>query len=579
MNITKINGILILCGNDGTGKTTLTQLINEMFHKDKTNLIVLERSDDLHNKFDLDPEILDRLTLKLTFEERPLNLTETINISNHIIPVYWIILDAELSELEKRLTHRDTRDRWESPKALFYYKYRFRELAAHYGLPIVDTTHKDINVTINELLTIPQYYQEIRKTRLSNLTFEMIDSMDIENLLVKLPELIIPTEFDDLGELKHVLDLNPTIYKKLTARWLINGFIKLADNKLTISRDKYTYTIDYFENKLLFKLLTEGESKKVYQIITDNPYLENIVIIVLKSTIYSHSKQATGVIANLGEIRAEGSQLFLEMMWRNGLKHSYRSINKHGIIISDYISTIPPTEIVVKKYCEGTDKHSYYQLKTLKSTVLETGEYICGPYVRFDWRNPNHLDITGKSPNENPYYYLIEEAMGKEKFFEKYLSQVKPFGDRSINEELVANIIDTKKTRETVLKMFYTIQAYFHKVNLEIKDVCFMLDSTGQIFWSEINQDCMRIKTVDNSDQFDKDIWRAGGSSSKELLINKWIAFNQLFKKYFIGNRFYLTEQNNIYSYPFQKEMQQTLHDSRLKLLPNLSGTLSINDL
>ncbi|CAF3721946.1 unnamed protein product [Rotaria sp. Silwood1] len=46
-------------------------------------------------------------------------------------------------------------------------------------------------------------------------------------------------------------------------------------------------------------------------------------------------------------------------MWRNGIKHSYRSINKNGIIISDLINEIPPIEVIVKRYCQGTDKNSY----------------------------------------------------------------------------------------------------------------------------------------------------------------------------------------------------------------------------
>jgi hypothetical protein len=43
--------------------------------------------------------------------------------------------------------------------------------------------------------------------------------------------------------------------------------------------------------------------------------------------------QITGEITNLGSIRACGSQIFLEMMWRNDLKHAYRSI-KLSVILS-----------------------------------------------------------------------------------------------------------------------------------------------------------------------------------------------------------------------------------------------------
>lgn len=42
-----------------------------------------------------------------------------------------------------------------------------------------------------------------------------------------------------------------------------------------------------------------------------------------------------------------------------------------------------------------------------------------------------------------------------------------------------------------------------------------MLNDTADTFWSEINPDCMRIKSNNLEEEYDKDIWRAGGSSSK----------------------------------------------------------------
>ena len=111
-------------------------------------------------------------------------------------------------------------------------------------------------------------------------------------------------------------------------------------------------------------------------------------------------------------------------MWRNGMKHSYRSINSHGIIISDYIDEIPPLEIIVKRYCEGTDKNSFHDILENEKIVLlhSNGEYLSGPYVRLDWRNPNHISPrTRKALNKNPYYYLYEQSIGKEEFFKKIL--------------------------------------------------------------------------------------------------------------------------------------------------------------
>ena len=64
-----------------------------------------------------------------------------------------------------------------------------------------------------------------------------------------------------------------------------------------------------------------------------------------------------------------------------------------------------------------------YVLANLNENIVLThsnGEYISGPYVRLDWRNPNHISPkTGKALNENPFYYFYEQSIGKEEFFEK----------------------------------------------------------------------------------------------------------------------------------------------------------------
>jgi phosphoribosylaminoimidazole-succinocarboxamide synthase len=69
---------------------------------------------------------------------------------------------------------------------------------------------------------------------------------------------------------------------------------------------------------------------------------------LLKSTIYSHTNQHTGEIADLGRIRAAGSNLFLEMLRRNNLKHAYIGVNPEGVILSKRIET-NAIEVVFKK--------------------------------------------------------------------------------------------------------------------------------------------------------------------------------------------------------------------------------------
>ncbi len=66
-----------------------------------------------------------------------------------------------------------------------------------------------------------------------------------------------------------------------------------------------------------------------------------------------------------------------------------------------------------------------------------------------------------------------------------------------------------------MLKLVSTFEYYMERVELRIIDGCFMMDRAGEVFWSEINPDCMRIKAANSDVKYDKDIWRAGGSSSK----------------------------------------------------------------
>ena len=58
----------------------------------------------------------------------------------------------------------------------------------------------------------------------------------------------------------------------------------------------------------------------------------------------------------------------------------------------------------------------------------------------------------------------------------------------------------------------------------------------------------MRVKKIENGNQrmdYDKDIWRVGGSSSKDKIKEKWTLFNKLLIEYFQKNRYFETELLN----------------------------------
>ncbi|CAF1968439.1 unnamed protein product [Rotaria magnacalcarata] len=561
--------IICLLGNTGCGKSSVCEFINSKSDNNDNTIIAINRSSE---ELKIDLSAINKLIFEYTFDEENFNTIKLLDQTAKEQQIYWIVLDCAVDTILKRIQTKSARGLFETRKALCYYQQRFRHLSAHFGLPFIDTTQLTLEQVCDEVSDVvkkySEYYQQYRRMGTQTLNYAFIQQCDVEN---KLYGIVNTYDFDLITHLPEYANEFDDIDKcKLFIKWYVNNNPLEIDHRRNIVK-----TGDYELPAVgtLLRLVTEGESKKVYKDISGNPYTMNLAFIVLKSTIYSHSMQVTGEISNLSSVRACGSQLFLEMMWRNGLNHSYRSINCNGIIVSNFIDEIPPVEIIVKRYCEGTDKNSFYDILENEEIVLsnQNGEYLCGPYIRFDWRNPNHISpTTRKCLNRNPYYYIYEEAVGKEVFFKKILTNKQyalPVGDKNITEDLLTHVMNIKRVKLSVLKMFMVIQSYFSRVNLVIKDVCFMLDNKGEQFWSEVNQDCMRITAMDNSqNKFDKDIWRAGGSTSREQIMKKWNDFNIIFTDYFMKNKFHETELLNYNTYYYTQEINQLLENNTLKI-------------
>jgi len=574
-------GFIFLCGNDGTGKSSLALTLQNL----DSSYFVIERSlPGLSKEWRTLVMFLDEATLHYTFDPRP-TLPVTLQYQGVDYPIYWIMLDASVEVIQGRILNRPIKTIYETKKCLEYFKERYRELSAYYGLPLIDTGKYSLEGEAKEILRIieSKEYDEIRSVRAEIMSYDFIKENYIEaHIAEKLKDddvkkfdsgkFVYGDGFMD-DEIVKTSNENIEFKRKLIARWLIKYGV------FTKSKDAFTYEKDgllvTLPAKLYFHLFTEGESKKIFQIITNSQYLSPLVIIILKSTIYSHTKQATGEISGLGQIRSKGTIMFLEMAWRNQIHHAYRSVNPNGIIIADFVDT-KPVEIVFKKYCEGTDKHSYYGITQNSDIVLETGEYICGTYIRFDWRNPNHISVkTGTNIILNPYYYLLEEHYGKEAFFAKFLKtqdRARPFGDKAVCSDILEQLIDVPQTRETAMKMVCTMQSYLTQLGLEAKDGCFMLDKSGKVFWSEVNQDCLRVQVKVGHESLDKDIWRAGGSAAKDQVVKKWNAFNDLMYEYFKTHKFMESELKNYTVYMYQNEVNRILNDSRLKITPLYNG-------
>lgn len=586
--MSNLKGIFVIVGNDGTGKSSIANLINQSVEGDSCYKAI-ERSGELATSFGINPKVTDQLTFIYQWDPNyAFSPIESVTINEKTVPVYWIVLSCHPKISEKRINGRDSRCLFETPKALFYYHRKYLEIAANFGLPVVENGTRPIEETVQEILTIPNYYHQFRSLALLKKDYQDLDHLDIEKALLKNGNIGLDKVTQNTVGIAGVFDntVIPGLFESLDQntrtrmdlrQWLRN----LDINQLVEIQEKY------LQRSFGLFLVDEGESKRIYRIISKCPIFNKYCFIALKSTIYSHSRQSTKEIPSLASVRGMGSQLYLEMMMRNGLDHSYLTINRQGIIFSKYLKKtltektdqeMAEVEVVVKELFVGTDKHSFYGLDKIPQIVRSDMKYTTGPRVRYDWRNPNHvIKSNGVNPMESPYYYIIEETLGKNEFFKRYLSSnaLRPYGDKMISEDLIEPIINLEESKKNVLKMFFTIQYYFSKVGLNIQDVCFMTTRDGSCFWSEINQDCMRIKN-ESGESFDKDIWRAGGSAAEHNILTKWCVINTLLAKYFHTKPFEMTEINKFSTYCFQTPLkklikkQSTLPKSQLQLYRSL---------
>ncbi|CAG8971768.1 hypothetical protein HYALB_00001877 [Hymenoscyphus albidus] len=523
---------IILHGNDATGKTTLVPALRA------AGQVVYARGDE---DATLEDTIVvrgfDKLTLKLAGDDRatlPELYTDKDGVQRRIVR---IVLDADVPVLQGRLAGRPSTDKWESEKALFYFRARFLELAAFYGLPIVNTGKKGVDESVSDIIALCRNTEVL--TLFSRLALRTLTPDDVASLAgrravvagvdyAKRLEEIIATECGETS----LFTPEDVRAQCLRDPGLVNALVNQYDNLHDPS------------SQLRLRLVVEGESKQIYKVETPlTRDFDNRVLVFLKPTIYSHSKQSTAEISGLSAIRAAGSRLFLEMLHRAGISHTYLGLNKHGLIWANG-TEITMIETVYKELCAGTDKHSFFGMVTDPAITLPTGQYKRGPYVRFDWRNPNHV-YKGVNPAKHPFYYLMESSVGKNVFYENFLTaRAKPFGDKCVPEELVHGVQAVEPSVDWTTRIFFTMQHYLHQIGLEVQDGCIMLDPTGQTMWSEINQDCMRLKrrettTANSPDAFDKDVWRAGGSAVKESILDKWNQLNALLRAHLASRPFH----------------------------------------
>src|SRR5262249_15058441 len=112
------------------------------------------------------------------------------------------------------------------------------------------------------------------------------------------------------------------------------------------------------------------------------------------------------------------------------------------------------------------------------------------PVVCFDWRHP------------------LEDESGNR------------LADEPVSDDYAAVWIDdVARAKSLARSAFEWIERRFHRVGLQLIDICFFIDRTGTVLYGEISPDCMRVRSHASSDAeaLDKDHWRFGGEPGEVL--------------------------------------------------------------
>jgi len=166
-----LNKFVFLVGNDGVGKTTLrnTFKMDGYTILSRDDVRTPEYLEQLAKDHNLDvKEIIntikffDKETLEYTFcRERP-----KLPILNNI-QLFWFILDCSIETSDKRINSRDQeKEIWDTIKSISYFRQRFFELGAYYGVPVI-STDCDISETMNMMKSYLKNNEKIYNVSIS----------------------------------------------------------------------------------------------------------------------------------------------------------------------------------------------------------------------------------------------------------------------------------------------------------------------------------------------------------------------------------------------------------------------------
>lgn len=254
-------------------------------------------------------------------------------------------------------------------------------------------------------------------------------------------------------------------------------------------------------------LLVRGDSKEI-RLLTPR-----IALAKLLPTVYSYTYNRYGIAPGTEVARTYFSaELFRFMAQNPGPYHlasAYLGLvnSDQGLLMAEQVVESCNIEVRVKRFHIGSPVHRY--LYTDQHPTRNQGEPLERwskfetPVVCFDWRHPL------KSPEGNR------------------------LADEPLPDDYAALWLDDLPTAKKLARdAFLWIEDKFHQAGLQLIDICFFIDRTGQVIYGEISPDCMRVRNGSSvhAESLDKDLWRTGGTP-EAVLEKYWRLYELVFKK------------------------------------------------
>jgi phosphoribosylaminoimidazole-succinocarboxamide synthase len=206
-------------------------------------------------------------------------------------------------------------------------------------------------------------------------------------------------------------------------------------------------------------LFFEGNSRILRE--TDHPVF---LLSKLKPTIFSIKANGPIPLPGIDVIRTKLNAVFCDVLHRAGIRTSTIATEGDFILMSN--EKVAPIEVVVKGALVGSPKHLYKgigDVPTRSGPSLGIGVQH-PPYVRFDWRNP-----------------LPEQ-------------------DACMPPALAEYFIDTSQAEITALKSFEALKAFLKPLSLDLLDICFFMNESGDCICAEVSTDNSQIIYTGNDE-------------------------------------------------------------------------------